>query len=85
MNLAIIIGVSKYKYDTYSDLPACKNDAELFKSVLSDVKAFDDILYLNDNQEYHLINKAITSFVNGHKDKNVNELVFLFFRSWRKD
>lgn len=78
MNLAIIIGVSKYKYDTYSDLPACKNDAELFKSVLSDVKAFDDILYLNDNQEYHLINKAITSFVNGHKDKNVNELVFYF-------
>lgn len=78
MNLAIIIGVSKYKYDTYSDLPACKNDAELFKSVLSDVKEFDDILYLNENQESYQINKAIASFVNNHKDKDVKELVFYF-------
>lgn len=78
MNLAIIIGVSKYKFDTYGDLPACKNDAELFKDVLSDVKEFDDILYLNENQEYYQINKAITNFVNSHKDKEVNELVFYF-------
>lgn len=78
MNLAIIIGVSKYKYDTYGNLPACTNDAELFKDVLTDVKQFDDVLYLNTNQEAYEINRSISNFVQSHQDDEVDEVVFYF-------
>lgn len=78
MKLAIIIGVSNYKFDTYPNLPACKNDAELFNLVLNDVKAIDDALYINDNSTCYEIKNKMTSFVEKHKESDINEFVFYF-------
>ncbi|MFF6010128.1 caspase family protein [Rahnella sp. R3(2024)] len=78
MNLGIVIGVEKYKIDLYDDLKACKNDAKIFKDVLENVKEFDEILYLNNNEPGALIKRNIADFIGKHKDKDVSEFIFYF-------
>ncbi|WP_157938744.1 caspase family protein [Vibrio tasmaniensis] len=50
MNLAIVIGVEKYRSPLFDDLSACKNDARVMRDVLSNVKDVTDILYINENE-----------------------------------
>ncbi|QLE30637.1 caspase family protein [Vibrio parahaemolyticus] len=78
MNLGIVIGVEKYKSDIFDDLVACKNDAKIFSDVLRNVKDFEEILYLNENESGTEIKKNIVDFVEKYKDQNVKELIFYF-------
>ncbi|MDS0009969.1 caspase family protein [Enterobacter hormaechei] len=78
MNLGIVIGVEKYKIDLYDDLKACRNDAKIFKDVLENVKAFDEILYLNNDESGTLIKRSIADFIEKYKDKDVAEFLFYF-------
>ncbi|KOE94948.1 hypothetical protein ACS88_12920 [Vibrio parahaemolyticus] len=78
MKLAIVIGVSEYKFDTYNNLPACKNDAELFNQVLSNVKSIDDALYVNETLSAFDVKQRLRAFVEKHKDEDIEELVFYF-------
>ena len=55
-NLAIVIGVSEY--DDQETLLACKNDAQIIYSILSESKKFDNILkskLLSESQNENLI------------------------------
>lgn len=78
MNLGIVIGVEKYKIDIYDDLKACKNDAKIFKEVLENVKAFDEILYLNNDEHGTTIKRSIADFIEKYKNKDVSEFIFYF-------
>lgn len=78
MNLGIVIGVEKYKSDIFDNLVACKNDAEIFKSVLENVKKFEEILYVNNNEPATLIKRNIADFIEKYKDKEVSEFIFYF-------
>lgn len=78
MKLAIVIGVSEYQYDDFGNLPACKNDAELFKDVVSDVSNIDDLLYINASPKAFDAKKQLSEFVQKHKGKTIDELVFYF-------
>ncbi|MGX2954469.1 caspase family protein [Shewanella sp. JL219SE-S6] len=78
MNLGIVIGVEKYKSDIFDDLVACKNDAKIFSDVLRNVKDFEEIIYLNENESGTEIKKNIVDFVEKYKDQNVKELIFYF-------
>ncbi|WP_447722937.1 caspase family protein [Edwardsiella tarda] len=78
MNLGIVIGVEKYKSDIYDNLTACKNDAEIFKDVLGNVKSFDEILYLNNDESGALIKRKISDFIEKYKEKEVSEFIFYF-------
>lgn len=78
MNLAIVIGVEKYSSHLFDDLSACKNDARVIREVLSNVKDFADILYINDNESAYEVKKLIADFVDSHSNINVSELIFYF-------
>lgn len=78
MNLAIVIGVEKYNSAVYDDLLACKNDAELMAKVLGDVKEFDEILCLSNNEGSVVTKSRVAAFVDRHKGKLVEEVVFYF-------
>ncbi|EJG2016938.1 caspase family protein [Vibrio parahaemolyticus] len=78
MNLAIVIGVEKYKSPLFDDLSACKNDARVMRDVLSNVKDVNEILYINENESAYDVKNAIADFVNNHSTSDVSELTFYF-------
>jgi len=78
MKLAIIIGVSEYQHDDFENLDACKNDAELFKDVISDMSNIDDVLFINQGVKAYEAKKQLADFVSKHKANAVDELVFYF-------
>lgn len=78
MKLAIIIGVSDYAHDDFDNLNACKNDAELFLNVISNVKKIDDVLYANDSPTGYVAKKQLSDFVSKHKKNPIDELIFYF-------
>lgn len=78
MKLAVIIGVSEYQYDDFENLDACKNDAELFKNVLSDVTKIDDVLFINKGEKAYEAKNKLADFVSKHKTEKVDELLFYF-------
>jgi Caspase domain len=77
--IAIIIGVSNYTRQ--QALPACQNDADLIRLVLTSSNEYDDILFLtgkdtnSDEVKYQL-----TQFVDKHKSREgLGELGEVFF------
>ncbi|WP_033568623.1 caspase family protein [Dickeya undicola] len=78
MNLGIVIGVEKYKSDIFDNLTACKNDARVFKDVLENVKSFEEVLYINNDESGTLIKRNIANFIEKYKDKEVEEFIFYF-------
>lgn len=78
MNLGIVIGVEKYESDSFNNLAACKNDAKAIRDVISDVKEFKEILYLNGDESGVDLKRKIADFVEKYKDEDIDELVFYF-------
>lgn len=78
MNLGIVIGVEKYLSDSFDNLTACKNDARIIKDVLANVKDFEEILYINEDESGTEIKRQIVDFIERHKDKEVKEFTFYF-------
>lgn len=78
MNLGIVIGVEKYASDSLENLVACKNDASVVKSVLANVKDFEEILYINNDEAGSEVKRKVVDFVERNKDKNIKGLVFYF-------
>ncbi len=77
MNIAIIIGVSKYS-DQSNDLPGCQNDAEAMKQVLTYADKFNQILYINENQTSAKTKELLTNFISENKGKQVEEMFFYY-------
>lgn len=78
LNLAIIIGVEKYKSDSYSDLSACKKDAQVISDVLKNVKDVKETLLLDNNETGSEIKREISNFIEKFKSETINELFFYF-------
>ncbi len=76
MKLAIIFGVSEYQ--NHDSLKACGNDADLVKKIFQKLGKFDDICFLSGNIKGFEAKQKLTEFVNNHKDKSVEELVFYY-------
>jgi hypothetical protein len=77
MNLAIVIGVSKYS-DTKNNLPGCKNDAEAIHKILQKTDKFNPILYINNEETSAKTKELIIKFITEHKGKQIDELFFYF-------
>lgn len=79
LNLAILIGVSKYT-STENDLPACKNDVIAMHQILSKTNKYEEILTIQENEKSAKTKELITNFILKHKenDRPVNELFFYF-------
>lgn len=75
-NLAIVVGVSEY--DTQETLLACKNDAQIIYSILSESKKFDNILKIDGYVKGRDIKSRISEFVRNHENQKVEEIFFYF-------
>ena len=78
MNLAIIIGVEKYKSSSFDDLLACKNDAKVIGEVLNDVKEIKETLFINNNEAGYEVKRKISDLVEKYKGEDIDELFFYF-------
>lgn len=78
MDVAIVIGVDKYQASGFDDLPACKNDAKVFKDVIESVRGFEEILFIGNNEPALEIKRKISDLVDSYKGRDVNELMFYF-------
>lgn len=78
MNLAIIIGVEKYKSANFDNLLACKNDAKVIGDVLNDVKDIQETLYINDNEAGYEVKRKISELVEKYKGEEIDEFIFYF-------
>ncbi|GAB2815163.1 caspase family protein [Ferruginibacter profundus] len=77
MNIAIIIGVSNY-VDSRNNLPGCKNDAEAINLIIKKTEKFENILFINDNQQSAKIKEQLTNFISENKGKSIEELFFYY-------
>ncbi len=77
MDIAIVIGISKYT-DTNNNLPGCKNDAEAIYKTLQKAEKFDPILYINEDETSAKTKELIIKFISEHQNKQINELFFYY-------
>lgn len=75
-NLAIVVGVSEY--DNQEPLLACKNDAQIIYSILSESKKFDKILKIDGYVRGRDIKSKVSEFVRNHENQKVEEIFFYF-------
>ncbi|WP_024607200.1 caspase family protein [Pseudoalteromonas sp. TAB23] len=78
MNLAVIIGVEKYKSADFDNLLACKNDAKVIGDVLNDVKDIQETLFINDNEAGYEVKRKISELVEKYKGEEIDEFIFYF-------
>jgi hypothetical protein len=77
MNLAILIGVSDY--NGANDLPACKNDVALVRSILGHSDKFGDILLIEDDTASATIKSKLSGHIKTYKNgEHIEELFFYF-------
>ena len=69
MNVAIVIGVSKY-LDANNSLPGCKNDAYAINQILKKTEKFNPILYINETETSAQTKELITNFISEQKGTN---------------
>ncbi len=77
MNIAVIIGVSKYS-DAKNNLPGCKNDAAAIYKILQKTERFEPILYVNENQPSAKTKELLTNFISEYKGKQIEEIFFYY-------
>lgn len=77
MNLAIIIGISKYS-NTANDLPGSKNDALAMYEIINGINKFEQILFINENESSSKVKELTTNFIVENRKSNVNEVFFYY-------
>lgn len=77
MNIAIVVGVSKYS-DAKDNLPGSKNDAEAVNLILQKTDKFDKILYINNEENSAQTKELITNAILECKDNTIDELFFYY-------
>lgn len=77
MNIAIVIGVSNY-LNPKDNLPGSKNDAETIFFILKKTQKFEEILYINNDQNSASTKVLITNFISSYKGKDVDEFFFYY-------
>jgi hypothetical protein len=77
MNVAIVIGVSKYA-DAKNDLPGSRNDAVAIYQILNKTEKFGHILYINEDQSSSKTKELLSNFILEQKGKPIEELFFYY-------
>ena len=77
MNIAILIGVSKYK--NFNNLSQCKNDVKIMRGILEKSSKYDDILCIDNNTSSgNIFNNDMDNFISKYEGKKINEILFYF-------
>jgi hypothetical protein len=77
MNIAILIGIAKYKSET--PLPACGLDAENMRRLLAATKKYDDIQLVVDNTNASQVKDALRQFFAKYQTVGGIEEAFVYF------
>lgn len=77
MNIAIVIGVSKY-LNPVDNLPGSKNDAESINTILQKTEKFSDILYINGDENSAETKALIINFISRYKGKFIDEFFYYY-------
>ena len=77
MNIAIIIGISKYKSE--SPLPACSLDAESMRRLLVATRKYDDIQLVNDQTSASHVKDALRQFFAKYQNASGIEEALIYF------
>lgn len=77
MNVAIIIGVSKYS-DAKNNLPGCQNDAEIVYNIISKTGKYEEILYISDGSTSSKLKDRVISFISDNKGKKIQEFLIYY-------
>lgn len=77
MNIAILIGVSKY--NDGNDLVGCKNDVKIIHELIKKSEKYQEILYISDNTTSDTIKNQLSEFIRKHKENaNIDEVFFYY-------
>lgn len=77
MNIAILIGISKYKSE--AALPACGLDADNMRRLLAATKKYDDIQLVTDNTNASQVKDALRQFFGKYQSVGGVEEAFVYF------
>ncbi len=77
MNIAIIIGISKYKSE--SQLPACSLDAESMRRLLVATRKYDDIQLVNDQTSANHVKDTLRQFFAKYQNGSGIEEALIYF------
>ena len=77
MNIAILIGISKYKSE--AALPACGLDADNMRRLLATTKKYDDIQLVTDNTNASQVKDALRQFFGKYQSVGGIEEAFVYF------
>ena len=77
MNIAILIGISKYKSE--AQLPACARDVENMRRLLMATKKYDDIQCINDQTNASQVKDSLRAFFAKHQNTpEISEALIYF-------
>jgi hypothetical protein len=76
MNVAVVIGVTKYA--RYAPLPACKADADLVAAILRGTTRYDQVVTITENTDSSAVKSLITKLINQLSGKQIEEFFFYF-------
>jgi hypothetical protein len=74
--LAILIGVSEYKFQ--QDLPPCESDLELMTGIIKGSEKFDDLIVLDKSPSSVEAKGKIASFIKNNQSNQIDE-VFIYY------
>lgn len=77
MNIAILIGISKYKSEI--PLPACSSDVENMRALLSATQKYDDIHVISDQTNASQVKDALRAFFSKYQESDLIEEAFIYF------
>lgn len=77
MNIAILIGISKYKSE--AALPACGLDAENMRRLLATTKKYDEIQLVTENTNASHVKDALRQFFGKYQSVSGIEEAFVYF------
>lgn len=77
MNIAILIGISKYRAN--APLPACSKDVKEMHRLLSSTKKYDDIFCISSNTEAASVKDSLRSFFARYRDPGQVQEALVYF------
>jgi hypothetical protein len=77
MNIAILVGISKYKSE--AELPACALDAENMRQLLAATKKYDDIQCINDKTNAAQVKDELRAFFAKYQNSSDISEALIYF------
>jgi uncharacterized caspase-like protein len=76
MKIAVVIGIDRY--ENLDSLPACENDANKMKEILTATGEYAEVVTLTKDTKTRSIKSSLRTFFNKYTEKEIDEVFFYF-------